>query len=207
MPERQRVLPEERSGEFRLSDFPPRAGKQLRAPSEVAARRELEQFRALVIRALRRVTSPKDPEYEDLIQSALAGVLAAISTREFAGQHYGQWVVSVARNITVDRLRARARERKLFEANDGEHEPSSVSAVGPEHLTHIRRELRDLGLALDRLGPRRAAVVYLHDVQGRDLEEIAEVIGISVAAAQSRLVRGRRDLLRSIAEGRKRIAG
>ena len=44
----------------------------------------------------------------------------------------------------------------------------------------------------------RAEVLVLHEVNGMELTEIAHVLGISVAAAQSRLTRGRRELLQRL---------
>jgi DNA-directed RNA polymerase specialized sigma24 family protein len=41
-----------------------------------------------------------------------------------------------------------------------------------------------------------ARAVILYDVLGHTLAEMAEVLGISEAAAQSRLSRGRKELLR-----------
>jgi DNA-directed RNA polymerase specialized sigma24 family protein len=63
-----------------------------------------------------------------------------------------------------------------------------------EGQTMARSELADLREALLRLNPSRASAVFLHDVLGHELAEIAVMEGVTVAAAQSRLVRGRSDL-------------
>jgi RNA polymerase sigma-70 factor (ECF subfamily) len=52
---------------------------------------------------------------------------------------------------------------------------------------------------LDALDENKSWTVLLHDVCGYDLQEIAEITGATVAAAQTRLVRGRRDLHERIA--------
>lgn len=181
------------SGEYRLSESPP-SGPRGRM-QRVATQREFERLRRLVVMAVRRVTSPRDQEYEDIVQTALAGIITALATRAERNERSARWVLSVARNIAIDRLRARTRERRVFQPDDGVPEPPSASALEPEHLTHVRDQLRRLNIGLHGLGPRRATVVYLHDVLGHELTEIASAIGISVAAAQSRLVRGRRALL------------
>lgn len=62
---------------------------------------------------------------------------------------------------------------------------------GPEHLAEMHGYLEELEVALAQLPAKKAEVVYLHDVLGYKLSEIARALGTSVAAAQSRLVRGR----------------
>ncbi len=52
--------------------------------------------------------------------------------------------------------------------------------------------------ALARMGPDKASVIYLHDLLGYQLAEVAEMVGTSIAAAQSRLVRGRREIIETI---------
>ena len=44
--------------------------------------------------------------------------------------------------------------------------------------------------------PEQAETLFLHDALGHDLAEIAMMTGATVAAAQSRLVRGRKELFK-----------
>jgi len=44
------------------------------------------------------------------------------------------------------------------------------------------------------MAPEKAETLFLHDVEGLDLAEIATLTRVTVAAAQSRLVRARKEL-------------
>ena len=130
------------------------------------------------------------------MQSSLVNVLATFDGGKFRGDCPPRgWAAVIARNVAVDAIRARARERRVF-AHDGDalaDERNHVEAhLGPEKLTDLHETLDRVNRALGGLGPRKARVVYLHDVLGYQLEEVATMLGTSVAAAQSRLVRGRR---------------
>jgi len=57
-----------------------------------------------------------------------------------------------------------------------------------------RHDLQRLRDSLAAMSPERAETLVLHDVLGHELTDIAGMMGVSVAAAQSRLVRGRREL-------------
>ena len=48
------------------------------------------------------------------------------------------------------------------------------------------------------LGARKANVIFLHDVLGHELPDVAGILKITVAAAPSRLVRGRREIIEQI---------
>jgi RNA polymerase sigma-70 factor, ECF subfamily len=148
--------------------------------------------------ALRRVLTARDPEYEDLLQSALEGVFAAVRKDRFRGEaSLATWAGRIARNIAIDALRARARERRVFShPGDTEDVAARTRSVGasPEQLADVREQLARYRDALWSLCPTKAEVVFLHDVLGHQLEEIAATLCISVAATQSRLVRGRKEL-------------
>jgi len=66
----------------------------------------------------------------------------------------------------------------------------------PERALSARADLARLQLILGAMNPKHADVLVLHDVLGHELTAISEITGLSVAAAQSRLVRGRKELLR-----------
>jgi RNA polymerase sigma-70 factor (ECF subfamily) len=70
------------------------------------------------------------------------------------------------------------------------HDPSDV-----ESQLAARQALERVRAELGRMNPGRAQVLVLHEVNGLELSEIATVLGISVMAAQSRLSRGRRELM------------
>jgi RNA polymerase sigma-70 factor (ECF subfamily) len=77
------------------------------------------------------------------------------------------------------------------------HQRLELVATGadtPERATEVRRDIEALHAALAATKRERAEAVILHDVLGHELAEISLLTGVSVAAAQSRLVRGRRDV-------------
>ena len=166
-----------------------------------AARDTLKTVRSTVDTVVRRLVGSTDPEYEDLVQSSLVNVLSTFDRGKFRGDCPPRgWAAVIARNVAVDAIRARARERRVI-AHDGDglaDERSHAEGLGPERLTDLHETLDRVNRALRGLGPKKARVVYLHDVLGYQLEEVATMLGTSVAAAQSRLVRGRKEIIETI---------
>jgi RNA polymerase sigma-70 factor, ECF subfamily len=68
----------------------------------------------------------------------------------------------------------------------------------PDELLDLRREIERVGRELCSVLPQRAEAFVLHDVLGFDVSEVAGMLEISAAAAQSRLARGRHDLFARI---------
>jgi RNA polymerase sigma-70 factor (ECF subfamily) len=139
-----------------------------------------------------------DADRDDLVQQAIERVVSSVVSGRFArGCSLRSWATLLAQHVAVDALRARARERKLFDRRVPYQTLELVEAhtATPEHLAETRRRMALLQSALARVNRERAEAVVLHDVLGHDLAEIAQLTGVSVAAAQSRLVRGRREVL------------
>lgn len=162
---------------------------------------------AVIDTVLRRMVGASDPDYEDLLQTALENWFATMAKDEarFGGAPEAPrpsafaalpLAATIARNIAVDALRARSRERRVFVRDYPDELATNVPGPGlePEHLAHLWGQLHQLDRALSRVGDGKGDVVYLHDVLGYGLGEVAVMVGATVAAAQSRLVRGRREV-------------
>jgi DNA-directed RNA polymerase specialized sigma24 family protein len=65
-----------------------------------------------------------------------------------------------------------------------------------ERRLEARSDIEQVQHILGTMKPEHAETLVLHDALGHELSEIAVLMGVSVAAAQSRLIRGRKELLR-----------
>ena len=181
-------------------------------PKRDAVRDAVRSVQATVDTVVRRLVGSRDPEYEDLVQSSLVNVIATMDRGQFRGDcPPGGWAAVIARNVAVDAIRARARERRVFQhgwdAAVADDRSRVVAEPNPERLTDIHLTLDRVNRALSGLGPKKARVVYLHDVLGYELGEVATMLGTTVAAAQSRLVRGRREIVETMAPGGRPAGG
>jgi RNA polymerase sigma-70 factor (ECF subfamily) len=151
---------------------------------------------------LYRLLGPGDMERDDLAQQALERVISTIVSGKFSqGCSLRSWATLITQHLAIDTMRARSRERRLFDRSVG---PQALELVAedtrtPERVAETRRRVERLLSALSTVNRSRAEAVVLHDILGHDLAEIAGLTGVTVAAAQSRLVRGRREVLKFIA--------
>src|SRR4029079_1452938 len=157
--------------------------RKKRGRREAAVRDTLKTVRSTVDTVVRRLVGSTDPEYADLVASSLVNVLSTFDGGKFRGDCPPRgWAAVIARNVAVDAIRARARERRVI-AHDGDisaDERGHAEGLGPERLTDLHETLERVNRALRGLGPKKARVVYLHDVLGYPLEEWAPSRGTSV---------------------------
>jgi RNA polymerase sigma-70 factor (ECF subfamily) len=151
---------------------------------------------------LYRLLGPGDLERDDLAQQALERVISTIVSGKFSqGCSLRSWATLITQHLAIDTMRSRQRERRLFDRSVGHQALELVAEETrtPERAAEMRRRVERLLSALSTVNHSRAEAVVLHDILGHDLAEIARLTGVSVAAAQSRLVRGRKEVLEFIA--------
>jgi RNA polymerase sigma-70 factor, ECF subfamily len=152
-----------------------------------------DRLRPVVERAIRRLLGRGDRDHEDLAQQAMIEVVTAVD--RFRGDcPLDGWAATVAAHVVYNHIRRRTTERRIFESVrlDDDMPASTRSLVAD---VSARSVLRRVLAHLDTIDEAKSWAYLLHDVCGYDLREVAEITGASLAAAQSRLVRGRRELL------------
>jgi RNA polymerase sigma-70 factor, ECF subfamily len=165
------------------------ASLQERDPSACAA--FYVRVRPVIDRVLCKLLGRDDADYEDVAQVALFEIV--LHSHRFRGEcPLDAWLGIVTARSAYRQLRRRRLERRFF-GKTPSTEASLSLTVAP--AAFASREA--LGIVRDHLlqmEEGRALTFLLHDVQGYSLQEISHILRISVAAAQSRLVRGRREL-------------
>jgi RNA polymerase sigma-70 factor (ECF subfamily) len=155
----------------------------------------------VVAAVLYRLMGPGDGERDDLAQQAMERVITTIVSGKFShGCSLRSWATLITQHLAIDTMRSRQRERRVFDRNIA---PAALELVAedsrtPERAADTRRRVERLLTALGTVNRARAEAVVLHDILGHDLAEIATLTGVTVAAAQSRLVRGRKEVLKLI---------
>jgi RNA polymerase sigma-70 factor (ECF subfamily) len=173
----------------------------LRAGDASAATALHDRARPIVDRTLARLLGRFDRDAEDVVQAALIEIVMGID--RFRGDcPLDAWCSTVTAHVIYKHLRRRQTERRIFEAveltDDGArplhavHEPRSTHDVARESL--LRSAVARVRAHLGAMETQKAWAFVLHDVFGYDLREIAQITGATVAAAQTRLTRGRREL-------------
>jgi len=122
------------------------------------------------------------------------------SLRRFAGRSSSRtWLLSIARRVVVDQLRAAGARPKIAAADweAAADRPRTRTAAGFEDMVELR-------LLLDGLDPERREVLVLTQVLGLSYAEAADVCGCPVGTVRSRVARAREDLLDA---GRERGVG
>jgi RNA polymerase sigma-70 factor (ECF subfamily) len=137
-----------------------------------------------------RVLGGRDRDHEDLVQLSLIELIRSI--RRFRGDcSVDSWTAKITARVVYKYLRRRGTEARIFASTAPEPiAPGSGPASDAETRGLVERVRGHLG----RIGPEKAWAFLLHDVCGYKLEEAAEIMNITRAAAQSRVVRGRREL-------------
>lgn len=139
----------------------------------------------------------RDPEdAADVLQNTLLAV--ARTVKDFRGaSSMTTWLYTIARSFCIKQRRKQMNAEPL----DGPGAATAIAdpAPNPEETAGQRQIARVLDEAIHRLEPKYREVLVLRDVEGLTAPEVAEVLGVSVAAVKSRLHRARKSVRAEVA--------
>lgn len=140
---------------------------------------------------LRMVGNPADAE--DLMQEAFLQLFRKIGT--FRGESaFSTWLHRMTVNVVLMRLRKKSLPTDSLEETlepDAENSGPKRDVGAPDLRLSGAVDRVNLERSIEKLPPGYRTVFVLHDVQGYEHNEIAEIIGCSVGNSKSQLHKAR----------------
>ena len=142
---------------------------------------------------------------DDATQEAFISAYKAI--RQFRGGSFKSWLLRIVTNSCYDELRRRKRrpQSSLDEITEEVESPSFLAddSSTPEEMRQQVELVDAVQRCLDDLPDDQRVAAVLCDVEGREYQEIAEILSISLGTVKSRISRARsklRDCLQGFGE-------
>jgi RNA polymerase sigma-70 factor (ECF subfamily) len=139
-------------------------------------------------------------EAEDLTQEAFLQLFRKIGT--FRGESaFSTWLHRMAVNVVLMQLRKKGLQLvPLDDENEGEEETPKKDYGAQDNVLAGSLDRLQLKNAIDRLPPGYRNIFVLHDVEGFEHNEIADMVGCSIGNSKSQLHKARmklRELLKT----------
>lgn len=101
----------------------------------------------------------------------------------------GTWLYRLTMNHCLDHLRG--RQAKMSRATESLENENAADLATPEPVVPSAISRMDLERAIEALPPGSKAAFLLHDVEGFEHREVAEILGISEGTSKSQVHKAR----------------
>lgn len=176
--------------------------QRAQAGDERAFQALFESHRAQVQRLVFRMLGGS-PDVEDVVQDVFVHVYRSLS--RFRGDSkFSTWLYRLTVNVTKMHLRrGRSRPQTVDAPVPETPSASRAAAEAPDAMVERNARVRALQGLLDNLSEKKRTVLVLHDFEGMQAKDIAEVIDTPVLTVRTRLFYARKELYEAIAEDPK----
>jgi len=132
-------------------------------------------------------------EARDMAQEIFIRVYRKLDTFQ-GGETFLPWMMKLARNACLDRLREKAARPPLSDVPVEEGIQLPDQGPSPEEATEASVRRRLLYSALERMSDMGREMILLKEIQGLKLEEISDLLQIPIGTVKSRSNRARFEL-------------
>lgn len=171
----------------------------------------IKRYDRNVFRIAQHITQNRE-DAEDVVQDAFLKAYQKLDQFQGNSKFY-TWLVRIAVNEALMRLRKRKTDKTVSMDDEVETEegtmPREFADWSPDPEQQFRQsELNDiLARAIQGLPSSFRTVFVLRDVEGMSTEETADMLGLSVPAVKSRLLRARLQLRERLSKHFKKRKG
>lgn len=137
---------------------------------------------------------------QEATQDIFIKVFHGLRSFEGGAEEFLPWLLAIARNCCLDRLRA-LQVRNRYEGAYETMQASIGNAVeSPETIAARDQQQRMLYQALSEIEDTNRDILLMKDIQGLKLEQVAEILAIPVGTVKSRSNRTRIDLAKRLTQ-------
>jgi RNA polymerase sigma-70 factor (ECF subfamily) len=159
------------------------------------------RFRRQIAGNLYRVLGDRG-DLDDLVQEVF--VIAFRGLDRFRGDaRLSTWLYRICVNVALGKIRTRKRRPAAVGVADLDATSADPSLTErpetPDRTLERRQEQERVYKALELLAPKKRIVLYLHEIEGLDLKEIAYLVDSNPVTVRTRLFYARREFYRIIA--------
>lgn len=169
--------------------------------SEKAYRELLGRFQRPVFSIIYRMIRDRE-QAEDLAQETFVRVFNNID-RYDPRYKFSSWIFKIATNLTIDHIRRKELDTVSIDGSRNavtaeQIEATSITIASPDENPEELLEARQLGeeieSAIGKLRPEYRAAILLRHVDGREYQEIAEILSLPLGTVKTYIHRGRNEL-------------
>ena len=169
--------------------------RRCRAGERAAQDALYQRFRRQVAATLYRVLGDRT-DLDDLVQEVF--VIAFRGLGNFRGDaRLSTWIYRICVNVALGRIRSRTRRPPPIGVADLEAATAQSSDTDqpetPERALERQQDKARVYRALDRMAPKKRIVLYLHEIEGLDLKDIAYMVDSNPVTVRTRLFYARRE--------------
>ena len=160
------------------------------------------RFRRQVAGNLYRVLGDRS-DLDDLVQEVF--VIAFRGLERFRGDaRLSTWLYRICVNVALGRIRTRKRRPAaigMADLDSAAVDPSlSERPETPAQSLQRRQDQERVYRALEVLAPKKRIVLYLHEIEGLDLKEIAYLVESNPVTVRTRLFYARKEFYKALEE-------
>jgi len=164
-----------------------------RAAQEQLYRRHRRQVAANLFRVIGQRS-----ELDDLVQEVF--VIAFRGLDRFRGEaRLSTWLYRICVNVALARIRAKSRRPPAVPMTHALLETMQASPPSPEQVLHNNQERDRVYRALEEMPAKKRLVLYLHEIEGLDLKEIAYIVDAHPVTVRTRLFYARKEFYKKLA--------